>query len=270
LKVLFIDGYNLFHRARYGYSSGEYSTVFTFFRSFRSLVERMSVDKVIVALEGYPEFRHELYPEYKANRKADPADLKKAEEYRDFSRQKDIIIDLLCKLPIEVLKHPKYEGDDLIGKLVTSIYKDDDCIVITADSDFNQLFNQTNNVRIYNPIKKSWVKAPEYNYVMYKAMVGDTADNIKGIHRVGHKTAEKVLAKTAAEVSDWLDERPERRSTVTRNQKLIRFADVPIREIINISKEPDLASVRNSFEKMNFKSIISEKSWLKFEDTFSF
>jgi len=69
MKVLFVDGYNLFHRSRYGFSRGEFNIVFTFFRSFRSLVEQMNVDKVIVVLEGYPEFRHELYPAYKANRK---------------------------------------------------------------------------------------------------------------------------------------------------------------------------------------------------------
>jgi DNA polymerase-1 len=269
MKVLFVDGYNLFHRARYGFAKGEYSTVYTFFRSFRSLVERMGADKVIVALEGYPEFRHQLYPAYKANRKADPADTEKALAYADFKRQKNIIIDILAKLPIELLKHSKYEGDDLIGKLATSVYLNDECVVITGDTDFIQLFDQRKNIKIYNPIKKEYVPNPSYDYVLWKSMVGDTSDNIQGIYRVGSKTADKVLLGTPNEVSEWLDAKPERRTTVIRNTKLIRFADVPLDGIENLSQETDLESVKESFEQMEFVSMLTEKAWLKFEETFS-
>ena len=269
MRVLFVDGYNLFHRSRFSFAKGEYNIVYNFFRSFRSLVEKMKADKIIVALEGRPNFRYDLYPEYKANRKADPADEAKASEYADFKRQMNIIIDILKKLPLEILKHPEYEGDDLIGKLVTSVYKNDKCIVITGDTDFIQLFDQHDDVHIYNPIKKDWVKSPDYNYVLWKSMVGDTSDNIKGIHRVGPKTAQKVLSRTSEQISSWLDEKPERRTTVTRNQKLIQFADVPLSGVINLEEEVDLDEVRTMFESMKFESMLTDKAWSKFEETFS-
>lgn len=268
MKVLFADGYNLFHRSRFGFSKGEFNIVFTFFRSFRTIVEQMDVDKVIVALEGYPKFRHELYPEYKGNRKVDPSDHKKAKEYADFRRQKDEIVRILSFLPVEVIRHPEYEGDDLIGKLVTSVYKDDECIVVTGDTDFIQLFNQHDDVKIYNPIKKEFVEAPGYDYVFWKSMVGDTSDNIKGISRVGPKTAKKIMSKTSEEIDAWLDEKPERRGVVDRNRKLIRFADVPLGGVEKVIGREDLDEVKRIFQAMEFKSIVSDRAWSRFRETF--
>jgi len=268
MKVLFIDGYNLIHRSRFGYSRGDYNIVYTFFRSFRSLIENMNSDKVIVALEGNPKFRFELYPEYKANRKKNRTPEKEL-EYEDFKRQRDIIIEILKRLPVELIKHPEYEGDDLIGKLVTSVYKDDRCAVVTGDTDFIQLFDQSDNVSIFNPIKKEWVKSPPYDYVLWKSMVGDTSDNIKGIHRCGPKTAMKVLGWSDNKIAEWLDEKPERRAVVDRNTKLITFADVPLGGVESLSLEPDLNWVRSQFEGMEFASMLTDKAWNKFEETFS-
>jgi len=269
MKVLFIDGYNLFHRARFGFGVGDYNIVYTFFRSFRSMIEQMNADKIIVVLEGNPKFRHELYPEYKINRKVSADNAQKIEELDDFRRQKDIIIRLLSHLPIELVYHPDYEGDDLIGKLVNSTYSNDTCVIVTGDTDFIQLLDEERDVSIWNPIKKSWVSKPSYDYVLWKSIVGDTADNIKGVHRVGHKTAEKVLSMTSDKVTAWINESPERLSTVTRNQTLIKFADVPLEGVISLSNEVSLEEIRKSFESMGFESMLSDKAWNKFAGTFN-
>ena len=171
-------------------------------------------------------------------------------------------------MPVDVIKHPDYEGDDLIGKLITSIYKDEECIVATADTDFIQLYDQNDGVKIYNPIKKSYVPNPDYNYVLWKSMVGDSSDNIKGIHRVGPKTAIKVLSGSDDEVNKWLDEKPERRDVVERNKRLIRFADVPLSGVINLSHEPDMDWVKEQFELMSFNSITNDTAWETFTSTF--
>lgn len=267
MKVLFIDGYNLMHRSRFGFLQGEYSTVYNFFRSLRSLLEEMGGDKVIIALEGNPKFRHELYPEYKAQRYQNQTPEAK-KEMDDFHRQKKVIFSILAKLPVEVVKHPDYEGDDLIGKLVTSVYKDDSCVVITADTDFIQLFDVAPNVKIYNPIKKEWVERPKYNYAVWKALVGDKADNIEGIPRVGPKTAEKILSKSQKEWDAWLNENTDRKTILERNLKLIKFADVPLEGVITLSEEPDLEWVKEQFNSMGFSSITQDKSWAKFAATF--
>jgi DNA polymerase-1 len=268
MKVVLIDGYNLMHRSRFGFLQGEYSTVFNFFRSLRSLVEEMGGDKIIIALEGNPRFRHELYPEYKAQRYQNQTPEAKV-EMDNFHRQKKIIFSILSKLPVEVVKHPDYEGDDLIGKLVTSVYKDDSCIVITADTDFLQLFDVAPNVKIYNPIQKEWVQRPPYDYATWKALVGDKADNIAGIPRVGAKTAEKLLALSKEEWGTWLSEKKERQEILQRNLKLIKFADVPLEGVVSLTEEPNLEWVKERFNEMGFTSITSDKSWAKFAATFS-
>jgi DNA polymerase-1 len=266
MKVLLVDGYNLLHRARFGFAKGDYNIVYNFFRGFRSLVEKMGPDKVVFVLEGFPEFRYGAYPEYKANRKTE--DPKKIAELADFRRQKAICIDLLARLPIELIKHSDYEGDDLIGTLVKKKYVNDKCIIATGDTDFIQLLKLP-NAHIYNPIRKLWVAGPDYDYVLWKAMVGDTSDNIKGVPRVGSKTAKKVLELTEAKRQAWLDEKPERRATVERNQRLIRFADVPLDEVESLSEPTDFDYVKDMFNKMEFKTITSDKSWAKYVGTFS-
>jgi DNA polymerase-1 len=262
MKVILIDGYNLLHRSRFGFLQGEYSTVYNFFRSFRALVEEMEGDKVIVALEGNPAFRHQLYPEYKTNR-----NYERTPEMEAFHRQKRIIFSILAKLPVEVVKHPDYEGDDLIGKLATSVYKDDECVVITADTDFTQLLDKP-NIKIYNPIQKEWVSKPPYDYTLWKALVGDKADNIEGVPRCGPKTAEKLLTGNPTEFKLWLNEKG-RKEIVERNLTLIKFADVPLEGTISLSEEPNLPWVKEQFEQMGFTSITQEKSWNKFAATFS-
>lgn len=258
MKVLFADGYNLIHRASYGYDQGDFSTVYTFFRSFRSLIQQIKPDKVIFVLEGHPKFRFDLYPEYKANRTGSSD---------DFRRQKDIIIDIMCRLPVEVIKHPDYEGDDLIGKLVTSVYNDDECVIVTGDTDFIQLLEYPNNF-IFNPIKKEWVSKSKHNYVLAKSIIGDKSDNIIGLVGVGPKTTDKVLSGTQDEIDKWLDSKPGRRETVERNQKLIKFADVPLDGVINMSTETDFDWVREEFSKMEFKTMLKDEVWERFVNTF--
>lgn len=62
MKVLLLDAYNLMYRARYGFAKGPHSTIFSFFRSLRPLVEKFNPDKVYFVLEGYPKQRMSLLP----------------------------------------------------------------------------------------------------------------------------------------------------------------------------------------------------------------
>lgn len=268
MRVMLVDSYNLIHRSRHSIFKSEYSTVYNFFRSFRALVQLIKPDKIIMALEGYPKFRYKLYPEYKANRKSDPEDLAKNEEYLDFKRQKDIIVDILCKMPIEVIKHPHYEGDDLIGTLSTNLYKNDDCVVVSADSDFYQLIEEVNNVKIYNPIKKEYISELKEKYLYKKALIGDPSDNISGVPGVGPVTAEKICNMSEEELLKWLAKDICRQEIIKRNELLIKFVDVPLSEIKSLSKEVDFDFIKEKFTEMQFKSMVTDKAWEKFQSTF--
>ena len=99
MKVLFLDAYNLIHRARSGFTSGEYPVIYNFFRSIRPIVEKFSPDKIYFVLEGNPKFRNEISNGlYKSNR-VSPGD--------NFHRQKAAIINLVSEcLPFIVVRHP--------------------------------------------------------------------------------------------------------------------------------------------------------------------
>ena len=56
-----------------------------------------------------------------------------------------------------------------------------------------QLQYQTHkNLKLYNPIRKKFIETPEHDYVTWKALKGDSSDNIPGFKGVGNKTASKL------------------------------------------------------------------------------
>src|SRR5690606_32461613 len=95
-----------------------------------------------------------------------------------FSEQSRIVIDLIKKLPITSIRAANYECDDLIASLCDDM-KDEELTVLSNDSDFIQLLQRGySNINIYNPIKKEFMVAPEYHYVGWKCLSGDSSDNI--------------------------------------------------------------------------------------------
>ncbi len=272
-RILLCDGYFLMHRAAYSPVKGEYAMVYTFFRSFRSLVEKINPDKIILTLEGYPKHRYQILEDYKISRRIGltPEKIYKA---KDFRRQKDICIDILSHHPVSILRHPDYEGDDVIGSIIENRYqnKNDECIVVTGDGDFDQLLNKHDNVKIYNPIKKVFIKKSPYDIILYKSLIGDKSDCIPGIKGVGPKTAEKVLAMPAVDRDAWFSAKPDRRSILERNKRLITFAPVPLDELeeSGSSNEMDFEYIKEEFNRMEFKTITSDKSWEKYKSTFAY
>lgn len=265
MRVLLLDGYNLMHRARYGFTSGPYNVVYNFFRGIRPLIEKFSPDKVYVVMEGHPKFRYELFPEYKANRKKGMTPEKQA-SYEDFKRQREIIYDLLAKFPFDVIHHPDYEGDDLIANLIRWKHSNDECIVISNDTDFIQLYAEDATVSVYSPVKKEFLLPTEYNYVQWKSLVGDTSDNIWGVPRVGNKTALKILNNG---LEDWLEKNPDKAKIYWRNHQLISFADMEDDMEYSVwSRTVDFEYIKEKFNEMEFYSMTKEKTWDKFVSTF--
>lgn len=68
-------------------------------------------------------------------------------------------------LPVKQFVASNYECDDVIASLATSL-KDEDVTIISNDSDYIQLLQNDINVKIYNPIKKEYMKAPDYHYLV--------------------------------------------------------------------------------------------------------
>jgi len=262
MRVLLLDAYNLIHRARSGFKSGDFPIVYNFFRSLRPLIEKFDPDKVYFVLEGDPKFRKEIsLGEYKNNR---------PKQNRSFHEQKANIISLVKNcFPFEVVRHPNLECDDTIATLASvHAKKKHDVTIVSSDSDFIQLLNAFENIKIYNPVKKSYIQKPDYDYVMWKSLRGDPTDNIHGIKGIGDKTAEK-LCKNPNMLRDLLSD-GDKRKIFENNVNLIRLVDFSsdMNDLeIHLGKK-DFKTLYNAFEEMEFVSMIKEKTWDNYCNTF--
>ncbi|HIO73659.1 MAG TPA: hypothetical protein EYN38_11200, partial [Flavobacteriales bacterium] len=145
MKILIVDAYNMIHRARHSFGSGEYSTVFNFFRSVKSEIDRHSPDLIYLVSEGRPRHRLALNKDYKGHRSV--------EVDESFLRQKREIFELSEKFPFVFIRHPHYECDDVIGYLCAALSPKDDIVILSSDTDFIQLLER-DNISLWNPIKK--------------------------------------------------------------------------------------------------------------------
>jgi DNA polymerase-1 len=136
-------------------------------------------------------FRTKMSPTYKSQRKDSPEDL---------CAQFPYIRKVLDSLNIKYFSKVEYEADDLIASFCKHLQYDK-IIIFSADKDMNQLL-EIKNVIIYNISLKKYIDrnfviskfdvTPE-QFTYYQALVGDVSDNIKGIYRVGPKTAVKII-----------------------------------------------------------------------------
>jgi 5'-3' exonuclease len=136
-----------------------------------SVLERLDHTSYDVIISGPDNFRKKISPEYKANRKPEskPSYLYEARNY--FLKYWNATMAV-------------GEADDLIGSL------HDNCsIIVSSDKDFNQVGG-----KIYNPWKDTVTEItnPDY-WFYYQCLVGDVADNIKGITGIGPVKAERLL-----------------------------------------------------------------------------
>jgi DNA polymerase-1 len=279
-KVLCIDGFNFLHRARAGFNLGDYPVVFNFFRNLRALVELHNPSRVYFVLEGHPQKRYELLPEYKANRDiivptegpVPPEVTKKVAELESFFRQSRLIIDLLSRhFPVSVVRHADYECDDVIFNLVRRSSNAVPWVVASNDSDFTQLLNEFPHVKLYNPIAKEYVATPPFDYVTWKALRGDGSDNIPGLPGIGDKTAEELI--NDPERLGELFKDKDMAEQFSRNYTLIRFhtwSDEDAMKMTCSTPTKDWDAVVAKFEEWQFKSLLKDKSWDKFLVTFNF
>ena len=264
-KIIVLDGYNLIYRARYSgpkWQKGNNFITYRFFRSLRPIIEKLNPDKVYFVLEGYPKMRMEKSPDYKGTRVR--------EKDLEFSNQKKEIIEILENyFPIQVIRHPDYECDDIVGHIVCKWHAGDECVVVSTDTDFLQLYNTHKNFKLYNPIRKDFTDHPGCDYVVWKSLKGDSADNITGFKGVGDKTA-LSLTNDSAKLKEFLDRDIKNKEKFNHNKFMIKFhEDIKDLNLLEISStESNWEEVESKFKAMEFSSIIKEKSWNKFKQTF--
>jgi DNA polymerase-1 len=168
------------------------------------------------------------------------------------------------------MKADDLECDDVIANL--AIYHDekgDDVTIVSGDSDFIQLLDDRPSINLYHPIKKKHLEPTSYHYLTWKALTGDSSDNIPGIPRVGPKTAEKLLMTEGA-LDSFLEDN-EKEKIFKRNYSLIKFVNIPnfkpAEYTVHISKLYR-DSLLSAFAAMEFNAIIKEKTFDKYIKTF--
>lgn len=242
--------------------SDKYVVVFNFFRNLRPIIELFSPDKCFFILEGHPQFRYDLFADYKANRIIKEASRKEARE--KFDGDSKIIISLMNYLPITLCKAANYEADDVVATLCDNM-RDEELTVLSNDSDYIQLLQRGyKNCRIYNPIKKTFMEAPTYPYVAWKCLNGDKSDNIPALL----KPKKALDSVNNPELFKKFMEVEENRANFNVNRQLIEFRSVPMDEIALAEGVRNFDALKQAFIEMDFQSIINEKSWEKYTKTF--
>lgn len=270
MKSLALDAHNLMHRARSGFTAGEFAIVYNFFRGLRSLVEAHRPNRAYFVMEGSPKANLEAMPTYKANRIAEEGTEKHA-ALQDFHRQKRLIVDLLSRhFPVSVVRHPDFEADDTVANIIRNSSSAIEWVIASSDTDFIQLLGEHANLQLYNPVKAEFVERPlDYNYVVWKALRGDATDNIPGVPGIGDKKAAKIAS--SPQLLEEFVSRPDVEPIYRRNFDLIRFAEWSDEEKLRMtssSPTKDWDAVKDAFSGWGFTSMTTDKYWPKFVATF--
>ena len=279
-KLYLLDGYALIFRAYYALirsprinSKGENtSAIFGFVNTLEDVLRNARPDYLAVAFDpAGGTFRHEAYPEYKAQRDATPEDIK---------RSVPVIKEILQAYNIPILEVPGFEADDVIGTLAKKAESIGLSVqMVTPDKDYAQLVSP--NITMCRPghgakgmellgpaevCEKYGVGAPE-NVIDYLSLTGDAADNIPGCPGVGEKTAKTLLAdfgNVETLIANAGQLKGALKKKIEENVEKIRFSkflvtirtDVPIdfdAERFKV-KEADKERLQKIYERLEFRS----------------
>ncbi len=204
-KLVLIDGHSILNRAFYGVpdltnSEGTHTgAVYGFLNIMFRIVDEDKPDNLIVTFDEHaPTFRHLKYSEYKGTRKPMPEELRE---------QVPLIKQMLAAMNVMVISKEGLEADDLLGTLAKEAEKKGfEVSLVSGDRDLLQIASDHIKIRIPKT-KKGGTEIEDYHasdvqalygltpdqFIQLKALMGDTADNIPGVPKVGEKTALELM-----------------------------------------------------------------------------
>ena len=205
-KLFLIDAYALIYRSYYAFinnprvnSKGvNTSAIMGFLNTLNEVIGKEQPDYMAVAFERGKTFRHEAYPQYKAQRQETPETIRQSVP---------VIRRLLEAYKIPVVEKAGFEADDVIGTLALKAGQMGvETYMLTPDKDYGQLVRK--NVFMYRPrhgggydvlgeteIEAKYGIETPAQVVDILALMGDSADNFPGCPGVGEKTAMKLIAE---------------------------------------------------------------------------
>lgn len=206
-KLVLIDGHSMLNRAFYGVpdltnSAGLHTNaIYGFLNIMFKILEDEKPDFLTVAFDVHaPTFRHEIYKEYKGTRKPMPGELRE---------QVPVMKEVLNAMGIKIMEQAGLEADDILGTLAKRAEKQGiEVSLVSGDRDLLQI--ATNKIKIMIPktkggkteVESYYAKDVEEKYqvnpvqfIDLKALMGDTADNIPGVPKIGEKTATGLMVE---------------------------------------------------------------------------
>lgn len=279
-KIVVFDGHALVHR---GYHAIPYLTtkdgtptnaVYGFTMMMLLALREIRPDYAIVAWDAPGKtFRHDQFKDYKATRVKAPDEL-----YAQMPLTKDVV----SAFNIPLIESAGYEADDIIGTLTKNYEKSHDVVVVTGDLDELQLVSDTVSVYtmrkgftdtfMYDPaaVHERYGVTPE-EFIVYKALKGDSSDNIPGVAGIGDKGATELVEKykTLDNMYKHLDEiKPAlaKKLEAGKDNAYLSLELSTIKRDVDIQfklqdaalHEYDRKKVFDLFHKLEFKSLLSK------------
>ena len=284
--LILIDGHALAFRMFFALERTNMQTtehvptwaVYGFFKAIFDLLsdKKLSLkpNSIAVAFDvSKATFRLEQYPEYKANRLTMPDTLRS---------QLDLIQEGLRVLDIPIYTYEGFEGDDVIGTISAQAKeKGHKTYILTGDKDSFQLVDDNGLVTVLIPHKgemdifnkqKVFEKMEVYpsQIIDYKALCGDTSDNIPGIKGIGPKSAVSLLAEY--KTLDGVYENIEKITKKSLREKLVEGKEIAylsqflatIKQDLDIKFDfesacltrPNTQKVKEFFQNLQFYSFV--------------
>ena len=281
-KLFLIDAYALIYRSYYAFlksprinSKGlNTSAVMGFCNTLNEVLTKEKPTHIGVAFDHGKTFRHDAFPEYKAQREETPEDIKLSVP---------LIKQVLEAMRIPILQVDGFEADDIIGTVATRFGADGiDTFMLTPDKDYGQLIGP--NVFMYRPrhgggyeilgekeVEAKYGIPTPAQVIDLLALMGDSADNFPGCPGVGEKTAAKLINQFGSidnmlqhtdEIKGKLREKVENAVEDIKMSKFLATirTDVPMQLDLDELKveQPDETKLRTIFEELEFKTLINK------------
>jgi len=278
---MLIDGPSIVYRAYFAMMQTPLTTstgmlvtgIFGFFNIVLRGMQDLKPDYAIVSFDlGKPAFRFAAYPDYKAGRPSMPDDLR---------AQFPIVRELVNMMGMPIIELEGYEADDVIGSLaVQSSAAGVDVYIVSGDLDGLQLVDEhirlfTTRMGVANTVVYDEARVQERyglrpdQMLDYKALKGDTSDNLPGVPGVGEKTAVSLLQQfgTLDALYERLDEvKGKLRDRLTEHRAEAFMSREVGRIVTDLPLELDLEAARTGrydrralaqrFRELEFRSLI--------------
>lgn len=273
-KLVLIDGHSILNRAFYGVpdltnAAGLHTNaIYGFLNILFKILDEESPDYLTVAFDvKAPTFRHEMFKEYKGTRKPMPEELRE---------QVPVMKEVLQAMGIRIIEQAGYEADDLLGTIAKRAEAEGiDVSLVSGDRDLLQIATDRIKIRIpktkggrteienyYAADVEAKYQVNPVQFIDLKALMGDTADNIPGVPKVGEKTATDLMVQFGS--LDGIYEHIDEVTKKSVKESLIQNKDLAYlsRELATIKLDSPLTY---TLEEARVGNFFNEASYILFK-----